>query len=168
MTQEIVDAVKVLEQEKGISADTLMDALEDALLSAYRKSPGSAKYARVDLDHETALALELQLLELRLGRELAVHLRLRLLVALRFRECGLAFAPAQPAHHLRDHVVPVVQARTPGERPLPHRLATHRDEARECGRVELLRARAHRVRGGWTLSRHRAPGVRASVSHSDS
>jgi N utilization substance protein A len=53
VTQEIVDAVKVLEQEKGISADTLMDALEDALLSAYRKSPGSAKYARVDLDHET-------------------------------------------------------------------------------------------------------------------
>jgi len=53
LTQEIVDAVKVLEQEKGISADTLMDALEDALLSAYRKSPGSAKYARVDLDHET-------------------------------------------------------------------------------------------------------------------
>ena len=40
MTQEIVDAVKVLEQEKGISADTLMDALEDALLSAYKKSPG--------------------------------------------------------------------------------------------------------------------------------
>lgn len=33
MTQEIVDAVKVLEQEKGISADTLMDALADALLS---------------------------------------------------------------------------------------------------------------------------------------
>jgi len=53
VTQEIVDAVKVLEQEKGISADTLMDALADALLSAYRKSPGSAKYARVDLDHET-------------------------------------------------------------------------------------------------------------------
>ena len=53
MTQEIVDAVRVLEQEKGIAADTLMDALEDALLSAYRKSPGAAKYARVDLDHET-------------------------------------------------------------------------------------------------------------------
>ena len=53
MTQEIVDAVRVLEQEKGIAADTLMDALADALLSAYRKSPGSAKYARVDLDHET-------------------------------------------------------------------------------------------------------------------
>ena len=30
-----------------------MDALEDALLSAYKKTPGAAKYARVDLDHET-------------------------------------------------------------------------------------------------------------------
>ena len=31
-----------------------MAALEDALLSAYKKTPGSAKYARVDLDRETA------------------------------------------------------------------------------------------------------------------
>src|ERR671914_2528269 len=54
MSKEIVDAVKTLEQEKGISADKLMDALEDALLSAYKKTLGAAKYARVDLDHGTA------------------------------------------------------------------------------------------------------------------
>jgi transcription termination/antitermination protein NusA len=54
MTKEIVEAIRGLEQEKGIAADTLMDALEDALLSAYRKTPGAAKYARVDLDHDTA------------------------------------------------------------------------------------------------------------------
>ncbi len=53
MSKEIVDAIHVLEQEKGIAADTLMDALEDALLSAYKKSPGSARYARVDIDHHT-------------------------------------------------------------------------------------------------------------------
>jgi transcription termination/antitermination protein NusA len=53
VSKEIVDAVKALEQEKGISADKLMDALADALLSAYKKTPGAAKYARVDLDHET-------------------------------------------------------------------------------------------------------------------
>ncbi len=53
MSKEIVEAVKALEQEKGIAADKLMDALEDALLSAYKKTPGAAKYARVDLDHET-------------------------------------------------------------------------------------------------------------------
>ncbi|MGH2956850.1 MAG: transcription termination factor NusA [Solirubrobacterales bacterium] len=54
MTQEIVDAVKALEQEKGIDADTLMEALSDALLSAYKKTPGAAKYAKVELDHNTA------------------------------------------------------------------------------------------------------------------
>ncbi|MBA2240900.1 MAG: transcription termination/antitermination protein NusA [Solirubrobacterales bacterium] len=54
MSREIVEAVKALEQEKGIDADTLMGALEDALLSAYRKTPGAARYARVDLDRETA------------------------------------------------------------------------------------------------------------------
>jgi N utilization substance protein A len=53
VSKEIVEAIKALEQEKGISADKLMDALADALLSAYRKTPGAAKYARVDLDHET-------------------------------------------------------------------------------------------------------------------
>jgi len=53
VSKEIVDAIHVLEQEKGIAADTLMDALEDALLSAYKKSPDSARYARVDIDHVT-------------------------------------------------------------------------------------------------------------------
>jgi len=44
----------VLEREKGISADRLMAALEDALLSAYKKQPGAARYARVDMDRDTA------------------------------------------------------------------------------------------------------------------
>jgi transcription termination/antitermination protein NusA len=50
MTKEIVEAVGVLEREKGISADRLMGALEDALLSAYKKTPEAAKYARVEVD----------------------------------------------------------------------------------------------------------------------
>jgi N utilization substance protein A len=54
VSREIVDAIRVLEQEKGLDAETLMEALEDALLSAYKKTPGAAKYARVDLDRETA------------------------------------------------------------------------------------------------------------------
>jgi len=54
MSLEIVEAIKGLEQEKGISSETLMGALEDALLSAYKKTPGAAKYARVDLDRDTA------------------------------------------------------------------------------------------------------------------
>jgi N utilization substance protein A len=53
MTKEIVEALGVLEREKGISADRLMGALEDALLSAYKKQPGAAKYARVEVDHDS-------------------------------------------------------------------------------------------------------------------
>src|SRR6266498_868829 len=54
MSREIVEALRGLEQEKGIDAETLMAALEDALLSAYKKTPGAAKYARVDMDRRTA------------------------------------------------------------------------------------------------------------------
>ena len=53
MTKEIVEAVGVLEREKGISADRLMAALEDALLSAYKKTPGAAQYARVEVDRDS-------------------------------------------------------------------------------------------------------------------
>ncbi len=52
MSQEIVEAVKVLGREKGISEEKLMEALEDALLSAYKKQPGAARYARVIMDRE--------------------------------------------------------------------------------------------------------------------
>jgi len=47
MSQEIVDAVRALGAEKGIAEDKLITALEDALLSAYKKLAGSARYARV-------------------------------------------------------------------------------------------------------------------------
>jgi len=50
MSQEIVEAVRVLGREKGISEEKLMVALEDALLSAYKKQAGAAKYARVTMD----------------------------------------------------------------------------------------------------------------------
>jgi len=53
MSAEIVEAVKTLGREKGISEEKLMGALEDALLSAYKKTPGAARYARVRMARET-------------------------------------------------------------------------------------------------------------------
>src|SRR6266567_4842641 len=53
MSKEILEATRALAAEKGISHEKLMVALEDALLSAYKKQPGSAKYARVEMDRET-------------------------------------------------------------------------------------------------------------------
>jgi transcription termination/antitermination protein NusA len=50
MTQEIVEAVREIEREKGIESGTLVAALEDALLAAYKKTPGASRHASVVLD----------------------------------------------------------------------------------------------------------------------
>jgi N utilization substance protein A len=50
MTQEIVDAIRELEREKGIETGVLVSAFEDALLAAYKKTPGAARHATVELD----------------------------------------------------------------------------------------------------------------------
>jgi transcription termination/antitermination protein NusA len=50
MTQEIVEAVRDIEREKGIESGTLVAALEDALLAAYKKMPGAARHAIVEID----------------------------------------------------------------------------------------------------------------------
>ncbi|MCC6222320.1 MAG: transcription termination/antitermination protein NusA [Thermoleophilia bacterium] len=51
MSREILEAVRAIEREKGIEAETLIEALEDALLAAYKKTPGAARHAQVALDH---------------------------------------------------------------------------------------------------------------------
>ena len=53
MSKEIVEAIRGLAAEKNISHEKLMEALEDALLSAYKKTPGAARYAKVEMDRES-------------------------------------------------------------------------------------------------------------------
>jgi len=62
MSKEILEATRALAKEKSISFEKLMIALEDALLSAYKKQPDSAKYARVEMDRETGDFLVFELL----------------------------------------------------------------------------------------------------------
>ena len=52
MSKEIVEALRLLEDEKGIDFDVLLTALEDALLSAYKKTPDAVEYAKVEIDPE--------------------------------------------------------------------------------------------------------------------
>src|SRR5688572_25007530 len=52
MSREIIEAVRVIEKEKGIEGETLIRALEDALLAAYKKTPGASRHASVELDNE--------------------------------------------------------------------------------------------------------------------
>nr|HMS72553.1 NusA N-terminal domain-containing protein [Baekduia sp.] len=53
MSREMLEAMTALAREKNIAPEKLMDALADALLSAYKKLPGAARYARVEIDHES-------------------------------------------------------------------------------------------------------------------
>jgi len=52
MSREIIEFVQELERDKGIESDTLIEALEDALLAAYKKTPGASRHAVVELDRE--------------------------------------------------------------------------------------------------------------------
>ena len=50
MSRAIIEAVRTIEREKGIDGETLIQALEDALLAAYKKTPDAARHATVELD----------------------------------------------------------------------------------------------------------------------
>jgi N utilization substance protein A len=52
MSREIIEAIHTIEREKGIDEGTLIHALEDGLLAAYKKSPGAARHATVEIDDE--------------------------------------------------------------------------------------------------------------------
>jgi transcription termination/antitermination protein NusA len=53
---KLIDALKQIELEKGLAVDTVLDALKDALLTAYRKNYGDLDEeidARIDIDETT-------------------------------------------------------------------------------------------------------------------
>jgi transcription termination/antitermination protein NusA len=53
MSQEIIEAVREIERDKGIEEGALVAALEDALLAAYKKTPGASRHATVEMDDHT-------------------------------------------------------------------------------------------------------------------
>lgn len=53
MNAEFIEALDQLEKEKGISKDILIEAIEAALISGYKRNFHSAQNVRVDIDRET-------------------------------------------------------------------------------------------------------------------
>lgn len=53
MNKEFILAVEELEKEKQISKDLLIEAIESALVSAYKKNYGTSQNVRVNIDKET-------------------------------------------------------------------------------------------------------------------
>ena len=50
---EFMEALQMVAREKGIGVDTLLDALANALVAAYKRMPGAAEEAVVTIDPET-------------------------------------------------------------------------------------------------------------------
>ncbi len=53
MDVQVMEALELLERERGVSVDTILDALANALVSAYKRSPGAAEEARVVIDPDS-------------------------------------------------------------------------------------------------------------------
>jgi transcription termination/antitermination protein NusA len=53
MSSQLLEALNVLEKEKGISRDVIIEAIEAALVSAYKRNFNQAQNVRVDLNLET-------------------------------------------------------------------------------------------------------------------
>ncbi|WP_053366204.1 transcription termination factor NusA [Bacillus sp. FJAT-27245] len=55
MSSELLDALTILERDKGISRDVLIEAIEAALVSAYRRNFNQAQNVRIDINMANGL-----------------------------------------------------------------------------------------------------------------
>lgn len=53
MNKEFLAAMDDLEREKDISKEALLDAIEQALISAYKKNYANSQNVRVEIDRKT-------------------------------------------------------------------------------------------------------------------
>jgi len=53
VNENFMEELDLLEREKGVSKETILDALANAMVSAYKRSPGAAEEARVTIDTDT-------------------------------------------------------------------------------------------------------------------
>ena len=53
MNNELLEALTILEQEKNISKETLLEAIENSLLTACKNHFGKADNIKVNIDPET-------------------------------------------------------------------------------------------------------------------
>lgn len=55
MSMDFIEALSEIEKEKGISKDVLIEAIEAALISSYKRNFNTAQNVRVDINRFTGL-----------------------------------------------------------------------------------------------------------------
>ena len=53
MNTEFIDALEQIQQDKGISKEVLIEAIEAALISSYKRNFGSSHHVRVEVNRDT-------------------------------------------------------------------------------------------------------------------
>ena len=53
MNTDLLEALTMLEKEKGISKDVIIEAIEAALISAYKRNFHQAQNVRIDFNRDT-------------------------------------------------------------------------------------------------------------------
>lgn len=61
MSKELASALETLEKEKGISKEIVIDALEAALVSAYKRNYGTSQNVEVDFNEKKGQSLFIKL-----------------------------------------------------------------------------------------------------------
>lgn len=121
MNQDWLEALRQIEREKGIDAETIIQALEAALLSAYKKNYPAAEEARVEVnrdtgsihvyarrdDSETGIAQEVEVTPRDFGRIAAQTAKQVILQRIREAERDLMFEEYQ--EKVGDIVTGIVQ-----------------------------------------------------------
>ena len=49
----MMEAIEVLARERGVPVEAILDAFANALVAAYKRSPGAAEEARVTIDPQS-------------------------------------------------------------------------------------------------------------------
>ena len=53
MNIDLIEALDQIEKEKGINKETLIEAIEAAITSAYKRNFGTAQNVKITIDRET-------------------------------------------------------------------------------------------------------------------
>ena len=55
MNIEFIEALEEIEEEKGISKEVILEALESALISSYKKNFGSSQNVEIEIDENSGI-----------------------------------------------------------------------------------------------------------------
>lgn len=100
MNKEFIEAIGELEKEKGIAKETLFEAIESALVSAYKKNYGTNQNVSVDIDKETG--------------DINVYMSMKVVEEVEDENVEMTLAEAQeidPAYEVGDEVEYMVTPR---------------------------------------------------------